>query len=114
MAETEHRIQSDICVWFNNNYCLVHCSPRSLILAIPNGGDRSTVTASLSKSIGEYSGASDLLVIHRRRVIFVEIKIPTGKQSSKQIDFQKHVEQCGFEYHIIRSLTEFQNLIATM
>ncbi len=112
MADTEAKIQSEICKWFNNNYCLVHNNPRSLILSIPNGGERSYVTASLSKSTGEYIGAADLLVIHRGKVLFVEVKTPIGKQSPKQIDFQKHVESMCFPYHLVRSLEEFQKLIA--
>ena len=112
MADTEARIQSEIVTWFNNTYCLAFCSPRSLILSIPNGGERSFVSASLSKSTGEYVGVADLLVIHKGKVLFVEVKTEIGKQSEKQKQFEQHILSAGFPYHLVRSLEEFKKLIA--
>jgi len=114
---SEIKIQSVICAFYNNTYCLVHHKPRCLILAIPNGGDRNKVNAMMSIAAGEYSGASDLLVIHFGKIIFVEVKTPEAYkkknhgQSDKQIKFQEHVESIGFPYHIVTSLEEFKNII---
>jgi hypothetical protein len=62
------------------------------------------------KATGLVSGVSDLIIIQPNRCVFVELKIDKGKQSDKQIDFQKKVELLGFEYYIIRSLDEFIKL----
>jgi hypothetical protein len=48
-----------------------------------------------------------------RRVVWVEVKTPTGRQSPKQVAFQKMIEEMGFEYYIVRSLEEFQRLVLT-
>ncbi len=111
VPEAESYIQQSICVWYNNNFCLAHYNPRFLIMSIPNGGERSFISANLSKATGEYIGASDLIVIHLGQVLFIETKIPTGLQSKSQIAFQQHVEQTGHEYFIIRSLSEFKSII---
>jgi len=79
------------------------------VLSIPNEGDPYLT------QIGALSGASDLLVIHRTkqsmRIIFCEVKTPTGRQSPKQQKFEEHVINMGLEYHIVRNLEEFKNII---
>ena len=72
MAEpTEGKIQSTIVSWYNNSYCLSHHSPRCLIFSIPNGGERNVAASMMSRAMGEYKGASDLVVIHFGKVMFV-------------------------------------------
>ena len=112
---TESRIQQDIWRWYRNNFCLRHHKPRCVILTIPNEGNPKLTT------IGSLSGASDLLVLHRTesnplRVLFVEVKTPTGRQSPKQKDFQSQVDAIGIEsgiceYHLVRSLMDFQKIL---
>jgi len=118
---SEQAVQACIVKFYNNTYCLAHHSPRCLILAIPNGGERNKVNAMMSIAAGEYAGASDLLVIHYGKVIFVELKTPEAYakkknhgQSDAQIKFQGHIENIGFPYYIITSLEEFKNIIATI
>lgn len=107
---TESRIQQDCVRWYHNSYCLIHHTPRCLILSIPNEGSPRLA------QIGALAGASDLLVLHVAtgrpiRLIFAEIKTPTGRQSPAQAKFEKHVKTIGVEYVIIRSLEEFKNYI---
>jgi hypothetical protein len=112
--ESELRIQSEICKFYNNEYCLQHHTPRCLILAIPNGGERNKVNAMMSIAAGEYAGASDLLVIHYGKLLFIEVKtadIKKSFQKPKQKLFQEHVEAMGFKYFIVRSLGEFKAII---
>ena len=116
--KTEARIQQEIVMWFRNEYCLKHQDNRSLIMSIPNNRILGM------KEVGMMSGASDLLVIHNieptlsnrlkmggrigcRRIIWGEVKTPTGRQSPKQKVFQEHVEQMGMEYIIFRSREQF-------
>lgn len=53
------------------------------------------------------AGVSDLIIVQPNRVIFVEMKTETGRQSDKQKDFESMVSALGFEYYICRSLEEF-------
>ncbi len=112
----EGRIQQEIVRDYNNSYCLAHHSPRNLILAIPNGMGGNKVARMLSVAKGEYPGASDLLVIHKGRVMFVEVKtnLSGSDQDPKQKLFQAHVNQCGYPYYLVRSLVEFQTLINSL
>ena len=56
-------------------------------------------------------GLSDLtLYAAGGKTIFIEIKTPTGRQSIQQKRFQKTVENLGYEYIIMRSAEEAENL----
>lgn len=57
------------------------------------------------------SGVSDMIVLLPNQVLFVEFKDLKGKQSENQKEFQQIVTNLGFEYHLVRSLEEFQNII---
>lgn len=106
VAQNESRIQQEIFRWYHNTYCLAHHVPRCLIFAIPNEGNW------MLQQVGLLSGASDLVIFHRTeataalppRVIFMEVKTPTGKQSGKQRAFEAHVRAMGLEYCLVRSV----------
>ena len=108
--KTESKIQSEISCWFNNNFCLKHHNPRYCIFSVPN--DTTNKDETMRKiATGLKSGASDLIVLFPNRVIFCEVKTPTGVQSEKQKEFQEQVTKLGFEYILVRSLLDFQNKI---
>ena len=83
-----------------------------MILSIPNGGLRDKMTAITLKATGLYKGAADLLVVFRGWVGFVELKTEVGIQSPSQRQFEAHCIEAGIPYHLVRSLAEFQQLIA--
>jgi len=85
-----------------------------MILSIPNGGLRDKATAITMKATGLYKGAADLLVVYRGWVGFVELKTQVGIQSPEQRQFEAHCIEAGLPYKLVRSLAEFQNLIATL
>lgn len=106
----ENRIQYEIVAWFRNNYCLKIHNPRCIIFSVPN--ERSnTMELSRMMSTGLLSGVSDLIVILPNRILFIECKNETGKQQHTQIDFMQSITSLGFEYHVVRSLSDFQNII---
>lgn len=111
---SENKIQADIVKWFNNTYCLTHHSPRSLIMSIPNGGTRNAIEAMTMKSTGLLPGASDLIFIHRGLLVWIEVKVPTGRQQPSQMQFEARVTDLGYQYKIIRSLQEFQEFIVSL
>ncbi len=105
--KTESKIQQEIVIWYRNNYCLYD---KNLIFSVPNESKSFKETLT-KKSIGLLTGVSDLIIVNYKKVLFVEVKTPTGKQSDKQKRFQRAVTNLGFNYYIVRSLEEFQTII---
>ena len=116
MDKTENRIQAECYTFFNNNYCLKHHKPRCIFFSVPNEAiqNMSMVQIMKFKAGGLRSGVSDAIVVMEGKVIFVEIKTPTGTQSDKQKRFQLTVESLGFKYHLIRSLEQFKTEICEL
>lgn len=56
-------------------------------------------------------GVADLTVVIPNKVIFFELKSKTGRQSVEQIEFMNKVESLGFDYHIVRSVDDFIEII---
>ena len=108
---TEDILQAKLYKWYHNTYCNKLSNPQHCIFSVPNGGLRSKSEAAKFKATGLLSGVSDLIVIQPNRIIFVELKLPTGKQQKSQIDFQNKVNNLGFEYYVVRSLEEFKEII---
>lgn len=112
LPKTESYLQQEIFVWYNNNFCLKTHENRGMIFSIPNGGTRNIREAMTLKRTGLLAGASDLIVITPKgKLMFVELKIDKGRQSDNQIEFEQRVKKLGFEYHIVRSLEEFKEII---
>lgn len=110
---SEARIQQSIVVFYRNSRCLAHHTPRCLIFSVPNENQHRLMATGLTP------GCSDLVVIHRNTakeapiIAFIECKSAIGRQRPAQAKFQAHVEGMGFSYDIVRSLEEFQALVAT-
>lgn len=62
-------------------------------------------------AIGMLPGVADLTVVIPGKVIFFELKSKIGRQSVEQIEFMNKVEELGFDYHIIRSVDDFIEII---
>ena len=106
MEKSEDRIQFEIVTWFKNNKI------DGLIFAIPNGGSRNKIEAMKLKATGVLAGVSDLIILQPNgKIKFVEVKIEKGRQSESQKDFQKKVNDLGFDYYIVRSLDDFIEII---
>lgn len=57
-------------------------------------------------------GEPDLtLFLPQGKVLFIEVKTPTGRQSAKQKHFQKRFEQLGYTYMIMRSADDARRLV---
>ena len=101
----EEEIQTACVRYFRIAY------PNYIILAIPNGGSRNAREAANMKRAGVLAGASDLLIIAERNVLFLEAKKKGNKQTELQIEFQKAVERLGFTYKVFHSLQEFKLIV---
>lgn len=109
----ENKIQAESVKWFTNNYCLNHHNPKLLCFSVPNEAIQKMAWKQINtfKAMGLKSGVSDVIVLMPNKVLFVEFKAEKGVQTPKQKDFQQAVEALGFEYHICRSVEEFQKII---
>lgn len=107
--KTESKIQQEMVIWYNNNFCLKHHNPRHFIFSVPNESKSKKETLQ-KMAIGMKPGVSDLIILQPNKAIFVEVKTEIGRQSPKQKDFEKVVKELGFEYHLVRSLEEFKNI----
>lgn len=106
MRNDEHKLQKACVEWFRLQY------PRHLIFAIPNGGRRNAVTGAMLKEEGVVAGVADLFIMASNSNyygLFIEMKTPTGRQNSKQKDFQQIAIKAGYQYIVCHSLMEFIN-----
>ena len=107
---SEHIIQSQIIqhLRFHNIFCF----------AVPNGiffnsnSKRSGYAyANKLKAEGFLVGCSDIVILLKKRAIFVECKRNSGKQSDMQKDFEKKVKSLGFEYYIWRDVSDAEKFV---
>ena len=111
MRHTESKIQIAAVRWFDYQYpALSRC-----LIAVPNGGARNKREAGIMKAEGVRAGAADLILLTPRGgfgSLCVEMKTKTGKQSTKQKEWQKQAENAGNKYVVCRSVEEFASIIS--
>lgn len=115
--QSENAIQQKIVMWYRNNYCLAHHSPRCIIAAVPNGGNVSIQNRITLLATGMMPGFSDLILIHHKNIsehpiiYFVEVKTEDGIISKAQFNFMNQIKLLGMDYVLVRSLKSFQDFI---
>jgi hypothetical protein len=107
---TEDRLQQSCYVWFHNEYPEL----RGLLFHVPNGGARNGFEAKKFKWMGVVPGVADLIFLFNKKAYFIELKTEKGTQSKVQKEWENTVIVQGFNYHILRSLEEFQRLIKSI
>lgn len=108
MKKEEDILQAKCYLEFNNKFCLKHHSPRLTILSIPNGGFRHKLEAIKLKATGLLKGASDLIILYPGgKIVFFEAKKIGGVHSPDQKEFQKRVNDLGFDYELFYTFDEF-------
>ena len=66
----------------------------------------------LFKAMGMRAGTSDLVVVlPEGKVLFIEVKTQEGKQSDKQVAFQKKVESLGHKYFVVRGVDDVKKIL---
>ena len=87
----------------------------AVLLMIPNGGDMTEAARKKAAGLGEYPGASDLLVVWGGKALFIELKVrasaewnipQTTYQKPPQKEFQAAIERAGAHYEVCRSVDE--------
>ena len=87
---TEHQHQRLFIHWARLRY------PNLLIFAIPNGGQRSIVTAKRLQAEGVVAGIPDLFVADGRPGLFIEMKKPGGALSKSQKEIIPTLQKNGY------------------
>lgn len=121
MKHNESSLQISCVSWFRLQY------PKyaNLLFAIPNGGKRSVITATILKREGALAGVADLMLAVPKSYkgnseydflytfcgLFIEMKYLKGKQSDSQKSFQKSVEEQGYRYEVICDFDSFKSII---
>ena len=106
---SEEQLQAACYQWFWNTYV----SERQMLFHVQQSA-WNRVTGSRFKAIGVTKGVSDLILVLHGRVVFIELKMDTGKQSDSQKEFEQKVKSRGHSYFICYSLQAFQNLIGSL
>jgi hypothetical protein len=57
------------------------------------------------------NGHADIFCFKNGKTIFIEVKNEIGRQSELQKLRQKQIENQKFEYHLVRSLEQFKQII---
>lgn len=106
-TDKEHKLQCACIRWFRYQYPFL----REQLFAVPNGGNRSASEAAKFKAEGVVSGVSDLILLKSNGTfssLCIEMKTPEGKQSEKQIEWQRSTEKHGNRYVVCRNLDQFR------
>jgi len=85
-----------------------------LFFAVPNGGARGVVEASIMKGEGVTAGVSDCILLVGRKgfnSLCVEFKTGDGRQTALQKEWGELTEVNGNKYVICRSFDEFVKII---
>lgn len=104
---SESRLQQACVRWFRH---LPNIDSRFLV-AIPNEGKRTMVTAQRMRAEGMVAGVSDLILFDpkgEKLPLFLECKLPKGRQSESQKDFELTVTKASYRYIVFRSFEEFE------
>ena len=106
LKQAEERIQQECFQWHWNTYPKL----RGLLCYNLNNS-RNEVDGARNKRLGLIAGRADMTYYFWGRAYFIEMKTPTGSQSPEQKEWEQTVIAFGFEYVVVRSLAEFQNVV---
>jgi len=103
---SEDKLHQACYVWFHNTYPNL----RGLLCYNLNNS-KNRIDGARNKAKGLVAGRSDMVLYYQSKAYMIEFKTEDGVQSAGQREWELLICNQGFEYHIIRSITEFQKLI---
>jgi hypothetical protein len=72
---------------------------------------KNKIDGARNKAKGLIAGRSDMVLYFQSKAFMIELKTEDGMQRSEQKEWERIITAQGFQYHICRSLSEFQSLI---
>lgn len=85
--------------------------PALLAFHVPNGGRRSMREGAKFKRMGVKPGVCDIIILHRHKIYFIELKVKKNGLTDTQKDFIKRVEELGHFTALVRSLDQFREVL---
>lgn len=128
VTHPEEAIQRDCVNWFRSAYpevadMLFHPNNEPYFGGYGKTEEQRIRAGARAKSIGVTPGVADLILLlpefwpmdlhPRSNALCIEMKSKVGRQSDTQKEWQKHCERVGNKYVVVRSLAEFQKVIAS-
>ena len=104
--QSEIKLQSSCFLWHWNTYP----NERGLLCYNLNNS-ANKIQGNQNKALGLIKGRSDMVYYKNGKAIMIEFKTETGTQKPEQKYWEEIITKQGFEYHIIRSFEQFQQLI---
>lgn len=103
MRNEESQVQKAICQYLDMR--------KVFYFAVPNGGKRNKVTASIMKAEGVKAGIPDICIIHEGMVYFLEVKkpkttTPKGVLSKIQKERIEQIKEAGGEVAVVYSVAD--------
>jgi hypothetical protein len=101
---SESKLQQACVRWFRYQY------PDILIFAIPNGGQRNKVTASILKAEGVLAGVPDLFIANPNAThsgLFIEMKFGNNKPTQLQRETMTKLQDSGYDAVVCCSFDGF-------
>src|SRR5690625_4800823 len=105
--QPELKLMQNCYTWWHNSYP----SKRGLLWKTENERKRNRYEQSIAKSTGLVAGVSDFIALYRGKFHAIELKTDKGPLSKAQKRWALTIEIQGGTYTVIRSLSEFQELI---
>lgn len=103
---TEEQLQAQIFQFHWNNYP----NERKRLFHVNNKA-KNKIEGNQMKARGVVAGVSDLVYLAENRTIYIELKVEGGVQSNEQKEFEQQCKATGHEYHIVKSLEQFLQVI---
>jgi len=101
---SEYQIQCQIVALLRANGFLVYSTPNELLGSLKKKIGYGRMQRAVRS--GLLSGVADLTVVLPNRIVFLEVKTNTGKQSENQKIFERKVKALGHEYYVVRNAEE--------
>jgi hypothetical protein len=108
MKNLESRLQQVCVQWFKLKY------PKRLIAAIPNGGKRNVITASIMKREGTLKGCPDLFIPEPNKHypgLFIEMKHGKNKPSKEQVEVMDKLRERGYKVELCYTFDSFVEIV---
>ena len=110
MRHLESNIQRSCVKYFRYAYPEIS----KLLFAVPNGGSRNRIEASILKGEGVVAGVADMILLISKgsfSSLCIEFKSDKGRQTDLQREWQIAAETFGNKYIICRTFDEFREAI---
>lgn len=105
---SEDKLQSEVWKYVNNNYVI---NNKCVAYHVPNGGARNSIEGAKLKAMGVVPGVSDIFILCKGKVLYIELKTATGTQSKEQLKFEHNVKTHGAMYYLMRDYRDTCKLI---